>query len=67
MDKYIFQSKSDRDILDSSDDSGENGALIKLSNLLIQTQKSKNADEDSPSKVESIIDFSTFLLHCYKL
>ena len=30
MDKYIFQSKSDRDILDSSDDSGEKWGIDKI-------------------------------------
>lgn len=44
MNKYIFQSASDRKIFEK-----------------------ENKDNDTPDKVESIIDFPTFLLHCYKL
>lgn len=44
MNKYIFQSASDRNIFEK-----------------------ENKNDDTPDKVESIIDFPTFLLHCYKL
>lgn len=44
MNKYIFQSASDRKIFEK-----------------------ENKDNDTPDKVESIIDFPTFLLHCLKL
>lgn len=44
MDKYIFQSANDRQVLEKD-----------------------NKDADKPNRIESIIDFSTFLLHCYKL
>lgn len=44
MDKYIFQSASDRQVLEKD-----------------------NKDDDKPNRIESMIDFSTFLLHCYKL
>lgn len=44
MNKYIFQSASDRKVFEKD-----------------------SKGKDTPSKVESIIDFSTFLLHCYKL
>lgn len=44
MDKYIFQSASDRQVLEKD-----------------------NKDDDKPNGIESMIDFSTFLLHCYKL
>ena len=68
MDKYIFQSKSDRSILYSSDESGEKW---NIDTIIKSTEnantKAKNTNDDLPSKVESIIDFPTFLLHCYKL
>lgn len=68
MDKYIFQSASDRKMLDSSDESGEKWNIDKIIKEYDNTKtKDKNANDDSPSKVESIIDFPTFLLHCYKL
>lgn len=44
MNKYIFQSANDRQILEKD-----------------------NKDDDKPNRIESMIDFSTFLLHCYKL
>lgn len=44
MNKYIFQSASDRNVFEK-----------------------ENKDKEIPDKVESIIDFPTFLLHCYKL
>ena len=69
MDKYIFQSASDRDILNSNDENSEKWNIDKIiSESTDNTNaKSKNANNDSLSKVESIIDFSTFLLHCLKL
>ncbi|MGX3045592.1 DUF262 domain-containing protein [Helicobacter sp. T3_23-1056] len=68
MDKYIFQSASDRSILDSSDESGERWNIDKIIDKYDNTNtKAKNTNDDLPSKVESIIDFPTFLLHCYKL
>ncbi len=68
MDKYIFQSASDRKMLDSSDESGEKWNIDKIIKEYDNTNtKDKNANDDSPSKVESIIDFPTFLLHCLKL
>lgn len=77
MDKYIFQSASDRSILksksqneNSAESSNNNDSLVKIADIvekykIPETNKSK--EKDSPSKVESIIDFPTFLLHCYKL
>ncbi|ETD25223.1 GmrSD restriction endonuclease domain-containing protein [Helicobacter macacae] len=44
MNKYIFQSASDRNIFEK-----------------------ENKDKETPDKVESIVDFPAFLLHCYKL
>ena len=76
MDKYIFQSKSDRDILNpksqntNSAESNNNDNLVKLIDIAENykiPKDDKNKDKDSPNKVESIIDFPTFLLHCYKL
>ena len=68
MDKYIFQSKSDRDFLDFSDESGEKWSIDRIIKEYDSTNtKSKNANDDLPNKVESIIDFPTFLWHCYKL
>ena len=82
MDKYIFQSASDRNTLklknknnDKDDDRTEtieqkNDRLISLTEIANEytiIKDNKNKDKDLPSKIESIIDFPTFLLHCYKL
>lgn len=77
MDKYIFQSASDRSIFapksqgnNDTKSINDNDSLVKLADIvekykIPETNKSK--EKDLPSKVESIIDFPTFLLHCYKL
>ena len=77
MDKYIFQSASDRSILksksqneNSAESSNNNDSLAEIADIvekykIPETNKSK--EKDSPNKVESIVDFPTFLLHCYKL
>ena len=78
MDKYIFQSASDRSIFapKSQDNNGtksinDNDSLVvKLADIVEKykiPEANKSKEKDSPSKVESIIDFPTFLLHCYKL
>ena len=89
MDKYIFQSASDRKVLDNfnsnlksdsisietsnesdNDNSKSQSEIVKLTDIIekykIHKDK-KSKDKDTPSKVKSIVDFSTFLLHCYKL
>lgn len=77
MDKYIFQSASDRSILksksqneNSAESSNNNDSLVKIADIVEKykiPEANKSKEKDSPSKVESIIDFPTFLLHCYKL
>lgn len=77
MDKYIFQSASDRSIFapKSQDNNGtkfinDNDSLVKLADIVEKYkihEANESKEKDSPSKVESIIDFPTFLLHCYKL
>ncbi len=72
MDKYIFQSASDRSIFGNpkdktgQDNSGQSIDKI-INNPSTDSNNNAHKDDDSPKKVESIIDFSTFLLHCYKL
>lgn len=77
MDKYIFQSASDRSILksksqneNSAESSNNNDSLVKIADIVEKykiPEANKSKEKDSPSKVESIVDFPTFLLHCYKL
>lgn len=77
MDKYIFQSASNRSILksksqneNSAESSNNNDSLVKIADIVEKykiPEANKSKEKDSPSKVESIIDFPTFLLHCYKL
>lgn len=77
MDKYIFQSASDRSIFapksqDNNDTKSinDNDSLVKLADIIEKykiPEANKSKDKDLPSKVESIIDFPTFLLHYYKL
>lgn len=77
MDKYIFQSASDRSILksksqneNSAESSNNNDSLVKIADIVEKyknPETNKSKEKDSSSKVESIIDFPTFLLHCYKL
>lgn len=77
MDKYFFQSASDRSIFapksqDNNDTKSinDNDSLVKLADIVEKykiPEANKSKDKDLPSKVESIIDFPTFLLHCYKL
>lgn len=67
MDKYIFQSASDRKILnfESKNEVGQSIDEIIKAKPDNNTKKAEN--DDTSDKVESIIDFPTFLLHCYKL
>lgn len=77
MDKYIFQSASDGSILksksqneNSTESSNNNDSLVKIADIVEKyknPETNKSKEKDSSSKVESIIDFPTFLLHCYKL
>lgn len=77
MDKYIFQSASDRSIFapksqDNNDTKSinDNDSLVKLADIVEKykiPEANKSKDKDLPSKVESIIDFPIFLLHYYKL
>lgn len=68
MDKYIFQSASDRKILnfESKNEIGQSiDEIIKAEPDNNNTKRAEN--DDTSDKVESIVDFPTFLLHCYKL
>lgn len=72
MDKYIFQSASDRSIFGNpKDKTGQDNSGQSIDEIINNpsTDSNNNAhkDDDNPKKVESIIDFPTFLLHCYKL
>lgn len=72
MDKYIFQSVSDRNIFGNpKDKTGQDNSGQSIDEIINNpsTDSNNNAhkDDDNPKKVESIIDFPTFLLHCYKL
>lgn len=72
MDKYIFQSASDRNIFGNpKDKTGQDNSGQSIDEIINNpsTDSNNNAhkDDDNPKKVESIIDFPTFLLHCYKL
>lgn len=77
MDKYIFQSASDRSILksksqneNSAESSNNNDSLVEIADIVEKykiSETNKSKEKDSPNKVESIVDFPTFLLHCYKL
>lgn len=68
MDKYIFQSASDRKFLSNEidDHKGE-----RLCNILQgeggNGNNGGNSEDDDLEKVKSIIDFPTFLLHVAKL
>lgn len=72
MDKYIFQSASDRNIFGNpknktgQDNSGQSIDEI-INNPSTDSNNNAHKDDDNPKKVESIIDSPTFLLHCYKL
>lgn len=69
MNKYIFQSASDRNFLNSENEGGENEKWDIDTIISEFNEKSAKGaqNDDTPDKVESIIDFPTFLLHCYKL
>ena len=74
MDKYIFQSASDRNILNSSNDGSRNisNALEpSLLNILAKEDVKNNGidtyENNGVERVKSIIDFPTFLLHVAKL
>lgn len=74
MDKYIFQSASDRNILNSSNNGETNtSGMLESSLLNILTDKKvenngvNTYENDGVERVQSIIDFPTFLLHVAKL
>lgn len=74
MDKYIFQSASDRNILNSPNDGIENTNNMSESSLLniLTKENVKNNgvgiyENDGVERAKSIIDFPTFLLHVAKL
>lgn len=72
MDKYIFQSASDRDFLKKNTDIQEGKALYKIlmngdPSDTNAGNESENKKDDDLEKVKSIIDFPTFLLHVAKL
>ena len=74
MDKYIFQSASDRNILNSSNDGSRNisnASEPSLLNILAKEEVKNNGidtyENNGVERVKSIIDFPTFLLHVAKL
>lgn len=67
MNKYIFQSASDRNILNSENEGGEKWGIDKIIGEFDDKSAKSTQNDDTPDKVESIIDFPTFLLHCLKL
>lgn len=74
MDKYIFQSVSDRSILNSSNDGSRNISDVSepsLLNILTKENVKNNGidiyENNGVERVKSIIDFPTFLLHVAKL
>lgn len=67
MNKYIFQSASDRNILNSENESGEKWDIDTIISKFDERSAKGAQNDDTPDKVESIIDFPTFLLHCLKL
>ncbi|WP_258864533.1 DUF262 domain-containing protein [Helicobacter sp. MIT 01-3238] len=67
MNKYIFQSASDRNFLNSENESGEKWGIDTIISEFNERNAKNAQNDDTPDKVESIIDFPTFLLHCYKL
>lgn len=74
MDKYIFQSASDRNILNSSNDGSRNisnASEPSLLNILAKEDVKNNGidtyENNGVERVKSIIDFPTFLLHVAKL
>lgn len=67
MNKYIFQSASDRNILNSENEGGKKCGIDTIISESYERSAKSTQNDDTPDKVESIIDFPTFLLHCYKL
>lgn len=67
MNKYIFQSASDRNFLNSENEGGEKLDIDTIISEFNERSAKGAQNDDTPDKVESIIDFPTFLLHCYKL
>ena len=67
MNKYIFQSASDRNFLNSENEGGEKWGIDTIISGFDERSVKGAQNDDTPDKVESIIDFPTFLLHCYIL
>lgn len=67
MNKYIFQSASDRNILNSENEGSKKCGIDTIISESYERSAKSTQNDDTPDKVESIIDFPTFLLHCYKL
>lgn len=67
MNKYIFQSASDRVFFNSESEGGEKWGIDRIISEFDEKSAKGVQNDDTPDKVESIIDFPTFLLHCYKL
>ena len=67
MNKYIFQSASDRNFLNSENEGGEKWGIDTIISEFDEKSAKGAQNDDTPDKVESIIDFPTFLLHCLKL
>lgn len=71
MDKYIFQSASDRKFLNKEIDRQEGMKLNEILEKIEEVGNGNNGDNSKDNndleKVKSIIDFPTFLLHVAKL
>lgn len=67
MNKYIFKSASDRNILNSENEGGKKCGIDTIISEFDERSTKSTQNDYTPDKVESIIDFPTFLLHCYKL
>lgn len=67
MNKYIFQSASDRSFLNSENEGGKKCGIDTIISESYERSAKGAQNDDTPDKVESIIDFPTFLLHCLKL
>ncbi|HEC1772482.1 TPA: DUF262 domain-containing protein [Campylobacter lari] len=65
MDNYIFQKASDRKI--SELDESNKDTIDTIDTIIKESFDKPNQDKENQGKFKSIVDFSIFLLHVYKL
>ncbi|EAK0817515.1 DUF262 domain-containing protein [Campylobacter lari] len=65
MDNYIFQKASDRKI--SELDESNKDTIDTIDTIIKESFDKPNQDKENQGKFKSIVDFSTFLLHVYKI